>query len=65
MAVRDWAPQETSEQIRRILREHPPIRKLEEILGPEPEGEDPTAEVDAFLEERKRWKAPYVGTNER
>jgi hypothetical protein len=44
--------------VARLLREYPPIQRLEEIMGPEPTPED-AGEVDAFLQARSRWQQPY------
>ncbi len=42
-----------------ILQKPPPIRQLEELLGPEPTLEE-VGEVDAFLQARARWQQPYA-----
>jgi hypothetical protein len=41
-----------------LLQDHPPIQRLEEIVGPEPMPED-RDEVDAFLQARSRWQQAY------
>ena len=46
-----------------LLQKYPPIRRLEQIMGPEPLAEE-AGEVDAFLEARSRWQQPYLGPSE-
>lgn len=58
MAVRDLTgTEERDSLVAEILRTHPPIQRLEEIMGPEPTG-DAAGEVDAFLRARSAWQQP-------
>jgi hypothetical protein len=58
MAIRErFAAEARDRLVSAILRKHPPIRRLEEILGPEPAPEE-AGEVDAFLRARAYWQQP-------
>jgi hypothetical protein len=58
MITEESIEQKRERLVREILRDYPPIRRLEEIMGPEPAA-DEREEVDAFLGARVRWQQPY------
>jgi hypothetical protein len=41
-----------------LLQKHPPIRRLEQLMGPEPTA-DEAEEVELFLRARSQWQQPY------
>lgn len=46
-----------------ILTEHPPVERLEELMGPGPSADDPD-DLEAFLEARTGWQQPYSPASE-
>jgi hypothetical protein len=64
MAIREpMRADERDRLVAELLRKYPPIRRLEELMGPEPTPED-TDEVEAFLRARARWQQPYPAPEE-
>jgi len=58
--IKEYSPADLRHDLlARILAEYPPISRLEEILGPEPE-DDATEDLEAFLRSRAQWQQPYV-----
>jgi hypothetical protein len=64
MAIREQVITDHRDRlVAELLQKYPPIRRLEQIMGPEPLPEE-AGEVDAFLEARSRWQQPYLGPPE-
>jgi hypothetical protein len=60
MAVREQLVTDDRDRlVAELLQKYPPIRRLEQLLGPEPTA-DEADEVDAFLQARSQWQKPYV-----
>lgn len=64
MTVRERTKNSEREKwVAELLRDYPPVRHLEELMGPEPAPEE-TGEVDAFLQARSEWQLPYSAAKE-
>jgi len=64
MAIRERVVTDDRDRLMaEILRDYPPIRRLEQLMGPEP-APDEAGEVDAFLQARSQWQQPYLGPHE-
>jgi hypothetical protein len=63
MAIRERTETDERDQlVAALLRDHPPICRLEELMGPEPTL-DEAEEVDAFLQARTGWQQPYPSSD--
>jgi hypothetical protein len=60
MAVREQLVTDDRDRlVAELLQKYPPIRRLEQLMGPEPTA-DEADEVDAFLQARSQWQKPYL-----
>ena len=64
MTVRERTKTRAREKwVAELLQDYPPVRQLEELMGPEPTPEE-IGEVDEFLRARAEWQQPYSATKE-
>jgi hypothetical protein len=64
MAVRERArTDERDRLVAELLQKYPPIRQLEQLMGPEPTPGE-AGEVEAFLRARSEWQQPYAAPKE-